>query len=399
LDTLPIVNDVGFGWYLQPGQLGMFPNIFYFNGPPPKTTTSTGDVLDSIGMAFIPGISDTLRLVDGLDVVGLRVRLGSISPEFVGKTICLDTLSIGNSGEFAWKWWGFSWDDVTPAWLREDGSPIPDGGLCYEIVELPCIAPCLASPQTIQAYACQPVVKTFTACDCNGPLGFALVSGPGLIDPVSGEWTWDGPDGISESLPMQIEICNALGACDTLDVTINIANEPPEFVSGGESPVSAAAGEIASVTFDAQDDCPSGIELLVTDDGGVVGDVWIDGLTLFFTPSDPYDVGTRIIQVAVADGRDTSASRPATFEVSGGGSSCCGMYTGGMTGNVNCDFNGDRNLSDITVLIDHVYVTHSALCCLLNGDVNGDHQGPNLGDITRLIDFVYIGGEETAPCP
>jgi hypothetical protein len=82
-------------------------------------------------------------------------------------------------------------------------------------------------------------------------------------------------------------------------------------------------------------------------------------------------------------------------------SSCCGEYTGGMTGNCNCDTDGKRNLADVTQLISRVYITPGTpLCCEENGNTNGDPQGTlNLSDITRLIDYVYISHAETAECP
>jgi len=83
------------------------------------------------------------------------------------------------------------------------------------------------------------------------------------------------------------------------------------------------------------------------------------------------------------------------IEVSG----CCGRYTGGYTGNTNCSTDGRRNLSDITRLIDHVYIGQEPLCCSANGNASGDEEGRiNLSDITVLIDHVYINQQETAAC-
>jgi hypothetical protein len=81
-------------------------------------------------------------------------------------------------------------------------------------------------------------------------------------------------------------------------------------------------------------------------------------------------------------------------------SHCCGIYTGGQTGNTNCDTEGKRNLADITQLISRVYLTPEVpLCCEENGNTNGDPAGTlNLADITKLIDYVYISHAETAPC-
>ena len=78
---------------------------------------------------------------------------------------------------------------------------------------------------------------------------------------------------------------------------------------------------------------------------------------------------------------------------------CCGQYVGGKTGNVDCDTEGRRNLADITLMIDHVYISKTDLCCEKNGNVDGDPSGnKNLADITKLIDHVYLSKVETANC-
>jgi hypothetical protein len=79
---------------------------------------------------------------------------------------------------------------------------------------------------------------------------------------------------------------------------------------------------------------------------------------------------------------------------------CCGVYTVGYTGNVDCSVDGKRNLTDITRIIDFVYISKAPLCCDENGNTDGDVLGKvNLADVTRLIDFVYISKTETATCP
>jgi hypothetical protein len=83
-----------------------------------------------------------------------------------------------------------------------------------------------------------------------------------------------------------------------------------------------------------------------------------------------------------------------------GNACCCGEYTGGLTGNVDCDIEGKINLSDITRLIDVIYVNKTnLLCCPANANVNGDpDQKLNLADITRLIDHVYVSKAPVADC-
>lgn len=78
---------------------------------------------------------------------------------------------------------------------------------------------------------------------------------------------------------------------------------------------------------------------------------------------------------------------------------CCGLYTGGYTGNANCSSDGSLTLSDITRLIDRVYVSKSVLCCEKNGNTNGSpDEVITLSDITRLIDRVFISKGSTEPC-
>lgn len=79
--------------------------------------------------------------------------------------------------------------------------------------------------------------------------------------------------------------------------------------------------------------------------------------------------------------------------------SCCGWFTDGQTGNINCDVEGERNLADITALIDRIFLTKTALCCEANGNVDGDLDAKmNLSDITRLIDHIFLTKAETAAC-
>jgi hypothetical protein len=104
-------------------------------------------------------------------------------------------------------------------------------------------------------------------------------------------------------------------------------------------------------------------------------------------------------QVVVQDGDSTAGHSPAFAR---GQYACCGLYTGGFTGNTNCDTEGKRNLADITRLTDRVYIRPDVpLCCEDNGNTNGDEQGVlNLADITRLTDKVYIRPwTECEPCP
>ncbi len=78
---------------------------------------------------------------------------------------------------------------------------------------------------------------------------------------------------------------------------------------------------------------------------------------------------------------------------------CCGLYTGGITGNANCSEDGKLTLSDITRLIDRVYISNELLCCEATGNTNGSSDCKiTLSDITVLIDAVYISNADPSDC-
>ena len=81
-------------------------------------------------------------------------------------------------------------------------------------------------------------------------------------------------------------------------------------------------------------------------------------------------------------------------------SNCCGLYTGGFTGNTDCDTEGKMNLADVTRLIDRIYLSKAPLCCEANGNTDGDIDAKmTLADITVLIDHIYLSKQPTAACP
>jgi hypothetical protein len=117
--------------------------------------------------------------------------------------------------------------------------------------------------------------------------------------------------------------------------------------------------------------------------------------------STSFQLAGTVGQTATGFGSSANFGLSHGFWQESGAGDCCGIYTGGYTGNCNCDTEGKRNLADITQLISRVYLTPGVpLCCEENGNTNGDPGGViNLADITGLIDHVYVSGAETAPCP
>ncbi len=73
--------------------------------------------------------------------------------------------------------------------------------------------------------------------------------------------------------------------------------------------------------------------------------------------------------------------------------SCCDV----LTGNVDCDSEGGVDISDISALIDYLYISYRPLCCSHAADTDADFKR-DLSDLTRLIDRLYISFEPLAQC-
>jgi len=79
--------------------------------------------------------------------------------------------------------------------------------------------------------------------------------------------------------------------------------------------------------------------------------------------------------------------------------SCSGTCCVGTTGNVNCSEDESPDISDITRLIDYLYLSHASLCCAEEADVNVSGGEPDISDITRLIDHLYLSQAPLPSCP
>lgn len=67
------------------------------------------------------------------------------------------------------------------------------------------------------------------------------------------------------------------------------------------------------------------------------------------------------------------------------GGSCCSEFTG----NLDCDPDGAVDISDLTRLIDYLFISLSPLCCDASADLDGQ-DGIDIVDLTVLIDHLYI---------
>ena len=85
-------------------------------------------------------------------------------------------------------------------------------------------------------------------------------------------------------------------------------------------------------------------------------------------------------------------------EIRGQLAAATGCCEGG-TGNVNADVGGTVNLSDLTVLVNSLFVTFDPLPCVAEANINGDAAcGITLSDVTKLVNHLFVTFEAIALC-
>ncbi len=80
-----------------------------------------------------------------------------------------------------------------------------------------------------------------------------------------------------------------------------------------------------------------------------------------------------------------------------GSSTCC---TGPSVGNVDGSADNFVTMGDLTVLIDHLFISLAPLDCVAEGNVDMSTDGfVTMGDLTVLIDHLFISLNPLPPCP
>ena len=73
------------------------------------------------------------------------------------------------------------------------------------------------------------------------------------------------------------------------------------------------------------------------------------------------------------------------------GNCCTDMSNDGRTGNVDNDPGKGVDISDLSTLIDFLYISFTPLGCPLAANIDGDAgNGIDISDLSGLIDFLYI---------
>ena len=235
----------------------------------------------------------------------------------------------------------------------------------------------------------------------SGPDYVILSASFGTLDSI-GNWSWTPQDpeviGVPQELVVTAQEADLCCCHDTLlvNVTVTEGGGTVEFTGGCSQTVTVGIGEVGEMLFDASGSCNGyTLEYSVVDDNGVAGSYGFVGNLLQFEPAVE-DIGYHMWEVMASCYGGFDYCHVAFVCVP---DDCCGHFTGGYTGNTNFDYDGSITLGDITMLVNHVFVSKKPLYCHPAGNVNGDPEGNvTLSDITRLVDRVYISKGPTALC-
>lgn len=102
-----------------------------------------------------------------------------------------------------------------------------------------------------------------------------------------------------------------------------------------------------------------------------------------------------IAELNSGDIRKLTHAGAAQNYCTGGVVTCCQ----GPTGNITDDPQGDVNLTDLTALVNYLFVTFQPLPCAAEANTSGDPNCDlNLTDLTVLVNFLFVSFEPVANC-
>jgi hypothetical protein len=235
----------------------------------------------------------------------------------------------------------------------------------------------------------------------NLPLGATFAEAQGTTS-TSSTFGWT-PNTCAGRVPLytfQVKYFGSGSVFDTETINIEVAdvNRPPSFQTSLPSVKSLSAGTRWLQNLQGTDpdktecnDDPLTMNYSVTP--GPVSATIVDSgngrATFDWTPLTS-EVGTHTLTFKVRDSHGASNQKQVTAVVS-----CCS----GLTGNVDCDPGDGVDISDLSAMIDHLYISFTPLCCKAEANVDGSVDGNiDISDLSALIDYLYISFTPPAAC-
>ncbi len=193
----------------------------------------------------------------------------------------------------------------------------------------------------------------------------------------------------------QIEIKVALGN----EVPANAAPLSPGPVSGVDQGQLDVSYDFTTMAADPDADALDYQFEWDTDAGTIDTSVWLGpfiagnpaSLVLSWTIEGDYDIRSRARDIW---GEISDWSTPKTVTVAVG---CC---TGPSVGNVDGSVDNLVTMGDLTVLIDHLFISLTPVACVDEANVDSSLDGlVTMGDLTVLIDHLFISLNPLSACP
>jgi hypothetical protein len=174
-----------------------------------------------------------------------------------------------------------------------------------------CTAPEFVSPPTsLTSSHCQSFDYTFVAQNSGeSPIFYRMVSGPGVIDSITGQWTYHPSlTDVGAGLQLVVEACDTCAGCGTpATVGLTVTNQAPQ-ISCPTIVKLVQEGDTAHVQVSATDDCDPIHYSLGVVFGNVDGQVWVNSNTgeVFVLLPSGSATWNFTAQVYASDGRDST---------------------------------------------------------------------------------------------
>lgn len=128
--------------------------------------------------------------------------------------------------------------------------------------------------------------------------------------------------------------------------------------------------------------------------------IYINNGSGTFVGAGNYGVGPNPSCIVSAD-IDGDGATDLAVSHDGGYSALMGRYPFnccvGLTGNVDCDPGSGIDISDLSALVDNLYISLMPLCCPATANIDGQ-PGIDISDLSALIDYLYISFTPPAAC-
>ena len=255
----------------------------------------TGSGADTVGIGAVAAFSGGFPA--GFDEVILYIET-EVYPDDVGRHLCLDSAWFPPAA--AWSWSLSDMTTVIPSW---------DGPHCWQIGDLPNEPPEITNnPDYLFFDHCDMAYYDFDAMDPEGdPIWFELLSGPGIINPPTGEWIFEPSlDDVGYTHVLAVRACDEFGCGPEAYTEVEFTNEPPVFTSPCPDQITVQAGLSVDYQFTANPvDCDPINFMVMGVDPTPVGTYVIDATGLFTFNTDVTDEGFSYeFVVVVSDGID-----------------------------------------------------------------------------------------------